>query len=313
MSRTGDGMIQILLATWNSSRYLKEQLDSLFQQTNQDFELLIHDGGSTDNTLSLIEDYEKRYQGRIRFLGSHPCDACSNFACLLEKADGDLFMFCDHDDVWLPNKIQRTLDSFRQAQKEYGEEEPLLVFTDSEITDRDMNTLSPSMMRSQKLNRSDFSPGRLIVQNSITGNVMLFNKALRDISLPIPKEALMHDYYLALAAAFFGKIIYLDEPLIRYRQHNANVIGAFRYSLLNLIRKLLSDPWKLHQNIARKVRQAAILLDSHSDLLKQKDLARFSALKNFENMGFLEKRVFFLRNKIRAEGFLRNLALYLFL
>ena len=81
-------MIQILLATYNSRTFLAEQLDSLLTQENScDLEILISDGGSNDNTLEIIEDFKKRYPGKIRFLGSRPASACQNFIRLISAAD----------------------------------------------------------------------------------------------------------------------------------------------------------------------------------------------------------------------------------
>ncbi|MBE6406277.1 MAG: glycosyltransferase [Lentisphaerae bacterium] len=98
-------MIQILLATYNSAPFLKIQLDSLMNQSYRDFEILVNDGASRDNTLAIIADYQKRYPGKIRLLGSAPVSACKNFSILLAAADAELIMFCDHNDVWKKEKI----------------------------------------------------------------------------------------------------------------------------------------------------------------------------------------------------------------
>ena len=304
-------MIQILLATWNSERYLAEQLDSLFAQTYQNFEILIHDGGSSDNTVSIIHRYMKQYPEKIRFLGSEQMDACANFAKLLECADGELFMFCDHDDVWKKEKIDCTLKAYKKAEQQYGNYTPLLVFTDLEIVDSDLNKLHSSMMNAQHLNKSSFTIQKLAVQNAATGNTMLFNKALRDLVLPIPQQTIMHDYWVVLTAALLGKIIYLDSPLILYRQHNNNVIGSFRYDFVNICKKVYRSRQELRNTFYRKMDQLTILLTRQSDKLDAEKTELLASLQKLKNMNYLEKRIFLLKNKFKAEGFLRNLGMYL--
>ena len=250
----------------------------------QDFEILIHDGGSSDQTVPMICQHAEQYPGKIRFIGSDRVDACSNFAKLLEYADGELFMFCDHDDVWKKEKIARTLEAYQKAEQKYEKNTPLLVFTDLEVVDADLNQRFSSMMKSQKLNTSSFTIERLAVQNAVTGNTMLFNKALRDLALPIPSQAIMHDYWIALTAALLGKIIYLDEPLILYRQHNDNVIGSFKYDMINMLKKLYRSNHELRNTFYKKMDQLTVLLARHSDKLDTEKSAMLASLQKLKNM-----------------------------
>lgn len=303
-------MIQILLATYNSEQFLAEQLDSLFAQSCTDFEILIRDGMSEDHTLQIIEKYSLLFPGKIRFLGKGRASACENFALLMAEAKGELFMFCDHDDVWEKDKIKISLEAYRKAEKQYGNTMPLLVFTDSVITDEKLRQISPSMMRSQRLNTTSFTPPRLILQNAASGNTMLFNKALLDLALPMAPETLMHDHWVTLAAAFFGRILYVDQATILYRQHSSNVIGFSRYSLFSLLRKLSCGLPQIREKLYRNMDQAAAFLLLHGSLLDEKEKELLEALKNFRKMGFFEKRIFLWKNDFRKEGLLRNLGMF---
>ena len=101
--------VQILLAVCNSSRFLREQLDSLLAQDMPDFEILIRDGGSADDTMEIVAEYRRKNPEKIKVVGSGPASAVENFSSLLAASAAPLVMFCDHDDVWKPDKIRVTV------------------------------------------------------------------------------------------------------------------------------------------------------------------------------------------------------------
>ena len=112
--------IYILLATYNGEKYLKEQLDSLFEQTNQHWTLWIHDDNSKDNTVNIIKKYKSKYPDQIEFLDDDISTggAKENFTYLLDNIndDYDYIMFCDQDDVWLEDKIEITLKKMLEIE-----------------------------------------------------------------------------------------------------------------------------------------------------------------------------------------------------
>ena len=304
-------MVQILLATYNSQNFLASQLESLFAQTYQDIEVLISDGGSQDNTLGIIADFQDRFPGRIRILSTEPARACENFARLLAAADGEIMMFCDHDDVWKKDKISISLAAYEQLAKEYSPDTPLLVFTDSEIVDGALNPLLPSMMRSQRLNRSRFTPGRTIIQNYASGNTMLFNRALQHAALPVGQQAVMHDHWVTLAAAFFGRICYVDTATILYRQHGNNVLGAFRYDLKSCWKKFRQEAGNFRKKLYCKLDQAQQLLTERRAELSPEQKNFLDELCKFRDMNKVARWRFLLRNDMLHEGWLRNIAMFL--
>ena len=304
-------MIQILLATYNSHAFLAEQLDSLMAQSCQDFEILISDGGSCDDTLEIISGYQERFPGKIRFLGSEPASACENFGKLLAAAAADYVMFCDHDDVWKSNKIAISLDACCKAEAESGTAMPILVFTDSEIVDHALVTTGKSMVKTQRLNTENFAPERIFIQNVASGNTMLFNAALKNLILPISKAALMHDHWVAAMAAVFGKIVFVNEPAIKYRQHGKNVLGAFRYGIGGFLRKAIHDICAVREKLYCKIDQGIAVLESHPQQLSVSQQQLLDGMRNFKNLSWLEMRVFLWKNGFRMEGFLRNTGLFL--
>ena len=304
-------MIQILLATYNSGAFLEQQLASLMEQSFQEFNILVSDGGSKDNTLEIIGSFQKRFPEKIRLLDTAPASACENFARLLAAADAELIMFCDHDDVWKKEKIALSLETYRQMEKEYGPDFPILVFTDSEIVDRDLRKLFPSMMRSQRLNRSRFTPGRTIIQNYASGNTMLFNRALLKKVLPIGSRAVMHDHWVALGAAFFGKVGYVDIPTILYRQHGDNVLGSFRYDLRSCLKKFLEKSDEFRSSLYRAFDQAAELLSFHGEDLTPEQQRLLTGLEGFKKKGKFARWYFICKYGLFKEGFLRNIAVFI--
>lgn len=305
--------IDVLLATWNSERFLPAQLDSLLNQSFGDFRIIVRDGGSQDRTCSILRERQAENPGRIKLLPPARANAAENFGALMEAAEANLVMFSDHDDAWLPDKIARTLAKYREAEARWGAETPILVFTDSKIVDADLRELHPSMMRWQKLDPRILSLRRLLVQNVPSGNVMLFNRALLDLARPLPARAVMHDHWIALVAAAFGKIVFLDEPTLLYRQHQSNVFGAAHYSLSFFIRKLSQGRSALQDRFNRNVRQGAAFLERFGDRLSPEERAMLRDFANMESMGFFAKRRAIVRRGFWKHGLLRNLGMLLFL
>lgn len=236
--------IQILLATYNGGLFLREQLDSIFHQTLQDFTLLVWDDGSSDNTLEILEEYQLRYPDRMKiFKGPPSGSAKKNFIRLMEKADGDYLFLCDQDDVWLPEKIEHSLSAMKTLEKEKGQETPLLVHTDLQVVDRDLSIIDFSFEHHIGLRPIDTLKGALM-QNDVTGCTAVYNRALSALfqaHLPNAENIVMHDWWLALIAHTFGEKQYVSLNEILYRQHGNNTMGAKKsYGLAYKIKKLFS-------------------------------------------------------------------------
>lgn len=235
-------MVTILMATYNGERYISEQIESILRQTYTNWELIIQDDCSTDDTAAIVYRYIKRYPKKIRFIERENSSgsASRNFSSMFKFVKRNYVMTCDQDDVWLPNKIEITLKEMHRLEAELGYDKPLLVHSDLKVVDCYLNVIFESMFKSQKLDHLRDKPNNLLVQNIVTGCTMLFNKALLDIVQVIPKEAVMHDWWLALITSIFGKIGFVDQPTILYRQHERNEVGAknaksLRYNLRRLL------------------------------------------------------------------------------
>ena len=149
-----------------------------------------------------------------------------NFGKLLEYADTEYIMFSDQDDVWLPNKIELTLNAMKAAEQVYPDK-PILIHTDLQVMDSELNTIANSMWSYQKLfPEAGDDLNRIMAQNVVTGCTVMINKKARAVSIPVPDEAIMYDWWLALNVCRHGKIIYVSIPSVLYRQHSRNRLGA---------------------------------------------------------------------------------------
>lgn len=228
---------QIVMATYNGEKFIDEQINSIMKQID-DGELLIHDDGSTDDTKRIIAEWAARDK-RIKIVeGESQGGACANFAYLLEHTQAD-YVFCsDQDDIWKDDKILIMMKSILFYESVFGKEYPLLICSDLILIDKTNVLINNSMMKHQNLNPrwvSEFN--LLLTQNVVTGCTMLLNRSLLSYALPIPKNAVMHDHWLALVACAKGKIIFLSEGLVFYRQHENNQIGAHKYNTAFIIKR----------------------------------------------------------------------------
>ena len=248
-------MISILLASYNGGKYITEQIDSLLAQTNLDFKLFIRDDKSTDNTYEIISEYAQKYPGKI-FASQNERNsggAKHNFIKMMIEHKNDYVMLCDQDDIWLPDKIEISLAKIREMETMHGKETPLLVHTDLHVVNERLKTISPSFKAAMN---ADYSKTRLrnqIIQNTLTGCTAIYNRALSDLVTETPQYMIMHDWWLMLITAAFGKATALDEQTVLYRQHGNNDTGAkdvrtLRYKIDKLlhgkeVRKALSDTY----------------------------------------------------------------------
>lgn len=220
----------IALATHNGERFLAEQIESLQGQTFTDWMLLIRDDDSTDRTLQIAGDFSAG-DSRIDLMdsGEHsPRRAADNFRLLFKEAldRGARYVFsCDQDDIWDPEKVSRMTSRMRELEGDGSK--PVLLHHDLEVVDQQLQLITDSYWSLMKIAPGDEQRAqRLVSRNEVTGCAMACNRALLEIALPIPPEAIMHDWWLALCAASFGKLRSMPERLVQYRQHAANVIGA---------------------------------------------------------------------------------------
>lgn len=223
----GKSKTQILLACYNGRSYLEAQMRSLIAQSETDWELLVRDDGSFDGTNAILRRWAAKDE-RVTLVegGGSTGSAKKNFARLMQAADGDYVLFCDQDDVWHPDKLQKSRAAMRALEEQHGKQTPLLVHSDLRVVDQDGGEIAPSMAAYQKLDLTRTGFCQLLSQNVVTGCTVMINRALLEKGRALPEEAVMHDWYLALIAACFGAVGLVQQATLDYRQHAQNQVGS---------------------------------------------------------------------------------------
>ena len=234
----GDHVVKalVLLAAYNGEKHLPELLDSLCAQTDRDFSVLVQDDGSTDRTPEILAEIirkDSRFSAGSES-GKH-LGAAGNFLSLIRQADADLIFLCDQDDIWMPEKIAVLKQAILAEISAHGADTPILVHSDCALVDESGAPVADSFFRHQGWDPSAVTFPRLLVQNNVTGCTLVMNRPLLRLVAEHgrAKDLFMHDWFIALTAAAFGRIAFVDRPLTAYRQHTGNTIGASRGGLLS--------------------------------------------------------------------------------
>lgn len=305
--------VEVALATYNGARFLPQLLDSLFAQTHDAFRIVVSDDRSSDDTLAIVEDYARRHPGRISIVptGSGPRGPLRNFSSIIPHLTADYVLFCDQDDVWLPHKVAVSVEAMHALDAASPEGTPNLLHTDLFVVGEDLAPINPSAMRYQNIDPRRRAFRHLLMSNVATGCTVAANRALYRLAAPIPEEALMHDHWLALVAAAFGRIAYIDEPTILYRQHAGNAIGAKEWAARGLLEKVRS-PLVAKRNVLRRYSaQAAALVERYGDKMREEDRRAAAALGGLWRASAASRFARLWKEGVLLQGVIRNVALLL--
>jgi glycosyltransferase involved in cell wall biosynthesis len=300
-------MIIILLSAFNGEKYLKAQLDSLFSQSYKNFKLIVRDDGSTDGTKEILNSYDIELVSSSENLGvKKSFETLLKYAC--ENSDAEYFMFCDQDDVWNNDKIEKTLEKMQELENLYGDNIPLLVHSDLEVVNEKLETLSSSMWKSEHINPRANTLNKLLMQNTITGCTMMINRTLAMKSLSISSKAIMHDWWIGLIVGAFGKIGFIEESTMKYRQHGKNDTGAKNYNYKFIINKLkkFSDI-----NIDKNIFQAKEFLEEYEEQLDDKSKIMLEDFSTIKEKLYLQRVSIVLKYNLFKYGLIRNIGLVL--
>lgn len=216
--------IEILMATYNGEKYVGEQIDSIIHQTYKNWKLLIRDDNSTDKTLEILKEYEKKDK-RIKVIEDKKGNLgfVKNFEELLNCSTEEWVMFSDQDDYWVENKIEKYVATLNMNHNDiFGR--PVLVHSNSFICDDNLKIIENEFINSNIA--SKYNEDSYYFAYFVQGSTVLINRKIIDLALPFSKNVTVHDRYFHLLAEFLGKRIFINESLIKYRQHSNNKIGA---------------------------------------------------------------------------------------
>lgn len=292
--------VAILLSSYNGEKYIKEQINSLISQTYKNIQIYIRDDGSNDNTISIIKEYKNE---NIKLIEGKNCGYIKSFFALLEKVDNaDYYAFCDQDDVWREDKIERTVEKLSKLD----EDKPNLFFSNSDYYDIDLNFVA----HGEKEKVYNFRNS--LVECVSQGMTMCINKTARDMLIKnTPKNCISHDCYIYMLCAGLGQMVYDNESLVKYRRHTTSVTAEgknfIELQIWRIKKFLLGDSLKL-------IRKQIIEFGNiYKDSLKEED-KKVLALFMKEKYSFTAsiKKVFYpkkFRKKLSDEILLRILFL----
>lgn len=199
--------VSVLLATFNGEKYIEEFLDSLANQVGVEVNLYVSDDGSTDRTLEIIETFINKFK-TVKFLEGPKIGPSRNFLHLLQNARGNFFSFADQDDIWLPEKLLRSVQAIDSA------DHPCLF------------TSSVADFNGSRISRKPFRLPLSIMRNNSQGCTMVFNSELRSLLLNLnAKDLIMHDWVALILAQIHGQVIFDQNSYVHYRLHQNNFVG----------------------------------------------------------------------------------------
>lgn len=305
--------VRIMMATYNGQKYLREQLDSIINQTYENWSLIVQDDGSNDDTWLILKDYsnkDKRIE--IRKSSEQKHGAYYNFHSIAnqEKKSGvtyDYYMFSDQDDIWDSGKIEEMLFWFIENKID----KPQFLYGDMKIIDANKKIVIKSIAREQGLFYKNVAS--LFICHNIYGCNTMMNK-LAFMSVPIIDTSqeiisiLCHDNLYAKFSGVLGEVNYMDKVLMSYRRHGENVTSIQQYGFgLKRIIKRLSKIDKLARDHARTYKQSLYTIT----LLKNDKQGKTSDLNSIEKCicgsGFFAVRLFIL-NKIDCGNMIKNIS-----
>lgn len=233
--------IDVLLATYNGEKHIREQIDSILNQTYKNIRLIISDDCSTDGTLKILKNYEEKDKRIKLYIQEKNLGVVKNIEFLLQKEEEPYYMLADQDDIWLPEKIEK---SYQKLQEEKAD----LVFGDLEVVDNELKTMYPSfndyMLLTRKIGKYIDSYKVNYLYNCVTGCTILAKKETIKEILPLPttSKRVLHDHWIGLMVSLQGKLSYMPEKYIKYRQHGDNEVGtekiSHKFKKLDQVREL---------------------------------------------------------------------------
>lgn len=288
--------VAIALASYNGGSFLEAQIESIRSQDYTDWLLIVRDDGSSDETVKILKHFCQK-DSRIILLSdeSGHLGASRSFSWLANWVNRVRFEYClfsDQDDIWLPTKISLQMKMMHSLE-EIHPNKPILIHSDLQLVDEELGLLNDSFMQFSGIHDQKSDPLQVaLVQNYVTGCSVMVNHALMKHAIPVPGNALMHDWWMTLCAAVFGYIGYIDEPLVKYRQHSHNKIGAKH---LDDFINPVSGKWKKRwyegrYNLFQSMKQAQALADrirEHDP--KNPNLALVEAYAALQNMPPLKR------------------------
>jgi len=206
-------LVSIPIITYNGENYLRGQLDSIYNQTYKNIEVLAFDDSSSDRTIDILKEYHHTH-GLKYTINQDNIGFQKNASQSLLACNGELIAPCDQDDIWKPEKLEKLVANIGDS---------LLIYSDSIPIDEKGNKLAENFVQRVRRLVEGSNNKNFFFENCVSAHTMLFRRELLEYALPIPEEMAFHDWWITFIAATYGHIRLYEEPLVYYRRHSSQV------------------------------------------------------------------------------------------
>jgi hypothetical protein len=299
----------VILAVYNGQDHLAPTLDSLFGQTTNDFNVIARDNGSKDDTLEILKSYKYKFDGRLRIIEGEPTgSARANFAILMQETKADYVLCADHDDIWMPDKVEMTLRSMKEGEAKFGKSTPIYFFTDVVVVNKDLEVINSSYWNFKRID-----PGisarlsQCLVCPPMLGMASGMNRALVDLSNPVPEKVTGHDWWALLVAATMGKVIFTSAKTALYRIHGQNDSAPKQVGIVPYLSAKLGAGFVRH-GLGRRMDQADALIEVYGPKIPPAQMAILQGFSKLRHEGFLRRRVTLVARNYLYPDLVRNVA-----
>lgn len=299
--------IDILLATFNGEKYVREQIESILNQSYKNIKLIISDDHSTDKTQEILKEYSKKDKRIELYLQEKNLGVVKNIEFLLKKVESPYYMLADQDDYWMPKKAEKTLEKLKKEKAD-------LAFGDLEVVNEKLETIHKSfndyMLLTRKIKKYINSYKLNYLYNCVTGCTILAKKETIQKILPLPtmSKRVIHDHWMGLMVSLDGKLAYVEEKYIKYRQHGNNQVGTQKIShgfeKMEQVRELfinvklgvfgtyVENEEKFPQNLQELNKKAY----DYFKMIEKKDKINFKGWTTFHKLYKTEKFMYYIEN-----------------
>lgn len=309
--------IDVIMASYNGEKFIEEQIKSILinfdNVSNYECRLLISDDLSQDNTAEIIKKNVLKDKRIIFVDGNKKGGVRENFEFIMKFAQADYIFFSDQDDFWIPNKILIFIENFLKIEKNKINT-PILIHSDLCVVDENLLAINTSMFNYQKINKNP-TFAEIMTGNSVTGCAMACNNILLN-SIKENKginNSIMHDWYIAMYASAFGVLSFIDKPLVLYRQHQSNQVGAKSLKLNDILKKnnIINIINKSKISIEKTKQQAHIFLSNFGNYLDEDKILILKMYIESSSLNIFDRLKLFLFKNINKKGFLRNVVFFM--
>lgn len=303
-----DKTVDIILATYNGEKYLDEQIASLVNQTYRAIRILVTDDGSTDATSLVVQKWQQKDPRIFWCPNEQNKGYVKNFLDAVGRSESSYVMLCDQDDIWNEDKVFRTMQKMQQLE---DGEKPVMVFADAMNFDSATGNDLGSFHKNSHLNTKKVDNAHLFMENKVIGCTVMVNDPVKKYLQQLPDEIRVHDWWLALICSHFGTIGYISEPLLRYRQHENNMIGGNRYG--SYLKQRLLALREQREVLRATVRQAQAFYDCFSGEMTELQKQTAKQFAGLYDVNWFLRRIRVIRHGFWKSGLGRNIGLLLLL